>query len=601
MFKKIIFLLLIFISISFGQYGYWGQYLLEKGYDENNNFLMPHRTLTMQMEGIGEEMIGLFSDTLANMSFNPALLAKINRSSFYIDFANQKPIEPTYSYFYPCFDYSANSSFSPPYYQRINKQEISPLLRSIAVYQPKSLPLTFGLSYELINYTGHYFENYSTSSYRYGFDAFGETMADGAYQSPEIRQAGDDTKSKIAHMVDFYTAWELSSFFSSGLKLSYYSDKIDGDYRNFNRHDADINNTYENYYDNDESRSNKINQYEITTGINYHNNETSIGLSGGWITGSDKQYREKTDSSYYFFNHENNFNRNDNSTKHSESWNHTGNTGFLSLNGSQKIDQFYLLYRLEYLKNITEIKNNRIALDTSNYEYSHYYSEYYYSNSFSGNSEVRIGNGELNQTKKTIGFALQANQGKNNFSFGIIFQELFKDKNVIENSIRDLNSKGYSTVNTISRWLIQEENCDINFTGSEKITQIKIPVSVLMQSKKGWRLRTTLTKIIGNREAEEEILIKYNDYLYHDLTQDPVSENRSHKNELYLSTPVKESIDRIQFRAYIECDFSENITISVLFNNVFISRGDEYRYDYYNDDSILFNVGNWKFGVGFKF
>src|SRR6056297_1623709 len=123
--KKIIAAMTLLSSLCFAQYGYWGHYLLEKGYEENINFMQPHRKLTMEMEAVGEEMLGLFPDTLSNMSINPALLAGIRNGQLQIDFANQKPEEPIYNYFYsPHYDYALNARFLPPYYQAIERQEI---------------------------------------------------------------------------------------------------------------------------------------------------------------------------------------------------------------------------------------------------------------------------------------------------------------------------------------------------------------------------------------------------------------------------------------------------------------------------------------------
>jgi len=607
--KKIIIMLLCLVSISFGQYGYWGHYLLEKGYEDNQYFLQPHRALTMQMEGIGEEMLGLFPDTLANMSFNPALLANISKSRFYIDFANQKPEQPTYSYASLDYDYAVNSSFMPPYYQTINTQEINPLLRSIGVFQSDELPITLGFAYELINYTGEYFDNPTYYPYRM-YDSFGSDVGGVMEnQSPEIRQSGEDTKDRIAHMIDFYTAWQFRPSLSAGIKLSYSLDINNGTYKNF--HQDDSNNEYEydyeNYYDNDEVRYNKVKQYEITTGINYHTEKTSVGISGGWIVGEDNQKREKSDTSYYFYDYEDYnlydcFNRSENRTEYDESWKHSGNTGFLSLNGNRKIEKFNLLYRMEYLINSTDIDNSGLSLDSNYYEYNHYYeyqSDYYQNRNNSGNHEIRTGHGKLDQSKKTIGFAIQTLENGKTFSLGFIYQEIIKDKNLIENSEKNRNSKSSSNQDVITNWLHQSEDVDIKFTGNENISLVKIPISFVLRSKNGLKFRTTLTKIIGKQEREEEILIKYNDYFYRDLTQNPVYENTDQNDELFIASPVRKTIDRIQLQAYLEYDYSPNITISILFSELFTSKGHEY--EYYYDEPNLINIGNWKFGVGFKF
>ena len=601
--KKIIVLIIFLTSICFAQYGYWGHYLLDKGYEENPNFLMPHRTLTMEMEGIGKEMLGLFSDTLSNMSFNPAFLANISGNQLYIDFANQKPVDPIYNPYFPYYDYGVNSCFMPPYYQRISRREISPLLRAIGTYQSKKLPLKFALSYELIKYTGDYYENYSYGNYRYGVDAFNEKAYDASVDVPQIMSAGDDTKSKVSHMIDFFTAWKLSSAISTGLKLSYFSDNIEGKYRNFNRNNS-YEYDYENYYDNMDSRDNKFEHYEITAGLNYKKDASDFGVSGGWIFGEDKQKRVRADTSYHMNDYPDYVDyeclyTNTNSVEYIENWKNSGNTGFVSINGSHRMQNFSILYRAEFLNNFSDITNNGISRDTSFYQYSNYYSEYHFNKNLSYSREERTGSGDISRTKSTVGISLQSNKKNKNFSIGLIYQQIDGDRKVVENSIDERFSKHFIELNQISRWKTQEQNIDLHFKSWEKITQMKIPVSFVFSSKNGWHLRTTLTKIIGSRESEEEILVNYNDFLYRDLIQNPAEEINEHKNELYIATPVKETIDRIQFRAYVECDFSENIKLFILFNDLFVSKGEEYRY--YNNDSDFFNIGNWKFGVGFQF
>ncbi len=599
--KKLLSILLL-ASTAFAQYGYWGHYLLEKGYEENINFLQPNRTLTIEMEAIGEEMLGLFPDTLANMSVNPALLAGIRNDQLQIDFANQKPAEPVYNhYYYPCYDYAFNARFLPPYYQAIERQEISPLLRLISAFRHKTLPLNFALSYELTKHTGNYYENYTYGGYRYGWDAFNEQVSDVAVNAPELRSAGEDTKTKLAHMLDLYSAWQISADFSAGLKLSYFYDNIDGDYRSFNRHNS-YENDYENYYDNHDSRENMIEQYEITTGINYTKEKTSLGVSGGWIFGEDNQQRTRMDTSWYFddYQDQQNFDLhyyNDNSSQHNEAWKHDGNTGFLSMNFKNSIQEYNLMVRMEYLKNNTDITNSGRSLDTSFYEYATYYSDYYYRKTISGTDEIQRGTGDIDRTEKTIGVAVNSGDETKNFTIGLIYQEYAKDQQVTENSVRHRSSQQILEFQHITRWQEQDEDLNLIFNSSEKISHFKIPVSFLFQSEKGWRFRTTLTKIIGSREADERILINYKDFYYKDYVTN--SEITDHKNELYLGTPEKESIDRIQFRAYVECDFNENIILSVLFNDIFVSRGQEYHYG--PNESEVFNVGNWKFGVAFKF
>jgi len=599
--KKIFVIITILATICFAQYGYWGHYLLDKAYEENPDFLMPQRTLTMKMESIGEEMLGLFTDTLSNMSINPALLAKISHNQIQIDFANQKPIEPVYNHYYPHYDYGINARFIPPYYQAINKREISTLFRAIGTYQSEMIPVKLAFSYELIKYTGDYFEDYSYGGYSYGYDAFNEkAMDNAAVQAPDIMSAGDDTKSKLSHKLNLISALELSQKLSAGVKLSYFTDNIDGDYRNFNRSNS-YEYDYENYYDNMDSRDIKIEQFGVTVGLNYQKNKNSIGLSGGWIQGTDNQKRLRADTSYYFNDYPDFvdyecFYQNNNSAEYLEKWENSGNTGFISFNGNHEIQNFNVLFRAEYLKNSTDITNNGQSIDTSFYHYSYfdnYNSTYYLNENISGSWEQRRGNGSLHQSKSTIGFALQGRNENKNFSIGLVYQQFKKDKEVIENSIDERESKNISYYQLL-QWRNQNQNVDLLLTRNEKIINLKIPVSFVFNSRNGWRLRTTLTKIIGSREAEEEVLITYNTFHYKDLSE----EISKHNNELYKATPEKESIDRIQFRAYVEGDVSDSITLFVLFNDLFVSKGEEYRY--YNNDSNLFNIGNWKFGVGFK-
>ncbi|MBN2280008.1 MAG: hypothetical protein JXQ65_05470 [Candidatus Marinimicrobia bacterium] len=598
--KKITLALLMIAVFCYGQYGYWGHYLLDKAYEENPGFLMPIRSITPEMESLGEEMTGLYSDILSNMSFNPALLADVTHALFQIDFANQKPLEPAYSSIFPFYNYADNCMFVPPYYQRTIHQEISPLFRIASAFQAEKIPANFAFSYELIKYTGNYYENYSYGGYQYGYDAFNERAMDEAViQVPEIMAAGDDTKSKLSHKLSMLSALKMSQDISAGIKFSFFSDHVDGDYRSFQRNNDDETD-YENYYDNTDTRNNKINQYEATFGVNYENEFDRIGFSGGWITGSDKQQRLRVDTSYYYHDQEDYldyecFYKNSNSSLHQENWKNTGNTGFISINGSHVIQNFNLLYRVEYLLNQTDISNNGQSQDTAYYHSSHYDNynlKYYFYENQSGSHENRTGDGIRDQSRYTIGLALQNENPKKNFSLGIIYQQYYSDKEVVENSLDQRKSDNFSE---LYQWRQQDQNTDLKFNRTETIRNLKIPVSFVFHSKNGWRLRTTLTKIIGDREATESVLIKYYSYLL--VSND--EEINKHQNELYKGTPEKESIDRILFRAYVEGDFSENITFFVLFNDLFVSKGNEYRY--YNTDSDLLNIGNWKFGLEFKF
>ena len=413
--KRILGLAILLAVASSLHAQYWSDYVLEKGFNSRDYFLQPHRIIALHTKSLDAGLLGIRPDSLSEISYQPALLSHITGTKLYIDLKGSEEKFVLYPRnAYPIYAY-INDCFLPPYMARYAERKLQPMLSIIYLGDVAShlLPgFKYGLSYELIQHQGKYYE-YVPLWYYGGRDAYGVT-AEASKNFPELevnlKEDGLDEKSETAHFLDAYLSLRLAKFLSLGVKASRIQTDINGDYSRLNNYDDPVNsNNYRSSYLNSRGNEATLKQDEISGGelVKFADNRT-IGLFAGWVNGSHNQTLFERDSSHYSWGDQSQngeFSHSFYTHNNQSRWQHKGDTRFAGVNGQLPMQQkISFRFRLEYLKSDLDIYNGDTVIDTSDnhYRYRDYqtqeYIDYIYNSGFADN---RSGVGEKQITQKT--------------------------------------------------------------------------------------------------------------------------------------------------------------------------------------------------------
>lgn len=300
-------LLLCTWSTSFGQY--YGEQVLEKSFEQTDFFFTPTPLLPYGIGGFRPVADELFQDPLSRMALNPAFFSidSLKEHYAYLDFRGISNVRSqSTNYNYPMSDYLTAKSISylpyPRYYVNTRK-ELQPVVSAAYLTRPvpSDLPgLYAGLTYQAIFQDDKYYA-IPQDIYR---EVVGYDYA-GAKASPSNlpivdRYKGSDDMHHLAHMLSFFSAYEINPKLEVGVKLGRTAFNRDGSYGSQNLWDGYYNPNTNSIWGNLESREQQYRDWDLSAGLRFRfGQRDEFGVVVGRLWGRANQALTRTDTSFY--------------------------------------------------------------------------------------------------------------------------------------------------------------------------------------------------------------------------------------------------------------------------------------------------------------
>jgi hypothetical protein len=558
---------------------YWSDYVLEKGFDERDYFLRPHRIVGLSLKNLDEGLLGILPDPLSEMSFQPAMLSSISGTRLYIDLKGSSEKKKKFKYrVYPTFYYD-NARFAPSYWAQPVERKLEPLLSAIYIgdLAAKYLPgLKYSISYELIHHQGTFYE-YVPYWYYGGYDAFG-VRAEGSQNFPEIdptiKQDGLDEKSETAHLLDGHLSFKLASFLSVGAKVSRVQTEVSGNYARLNNYDYPSEYRYQSRYLNYKSTASSLWQNDFSGGILLSIDQTrQLGFFAGLIDGNHEQSGADVDSSFYSYG------ENPQSVYYSRSryshvsqsrWLHDGTTRYAGVHGQLPMqNDVAFRFRFEYQKSTIDLSNAGAVIDTS---YSHYRWQYYddnqiydsiYSSRF---DEQRASAGEENVTRKIAAAGIVVPMYKQSYITVGAFAESAESDMVM---YEDAQVRRASHQHTATPWnpiesRIGIQDKTVRLDRDKTISRLALPIAMNFYFGRGWTAYLGVIKQQQKVESEEIVDIWFRtDSTVIVRPEGTSTQNPAQRIDRYVAVPVRRSESSTDFHFGVSFEPSRRVRFEV--------------------------------------
>lgn len=507
--KAIALFLLCLSSTAFGQY--YGERVLEKSFEQTEFFFAPAPLIPYGIGGFRPVAASLFQDPLSRLALNPAFFSVDTAKDHYayLDFRGVSEVRnESNTYWYPMYDYLAKRDMASviyPQYFYDTRKELQPVFAGAYLTRPlpSLLPHFYaGVTYQAVFQDDKYYA-IPQDIYRsvVGYDYSGARKS--TENLPIVdRYKGSDDIHHIAHMLSFYSAYEVNSNLQIGLKLGRTSFNRDGSFGSQNLWDGYYDPRYKSIWGNLESRDQQYRAWDLGAGLRYRfGQRDELGLFIGRLQGSADQSLSKSDTSFYgtgtvgvgtTWSHYMSSGMTD------QRWNHDGRTTYGGVQLSRTLSPSMTL-NLQYGfsdQNIDIGLASSIA-DTSynNYRYQHHDTLVSLSQGFSMLSDRRTGGGtsSVSAHRFLASLTWQATE-RATVSFGVQLElqrgETSTDEGVV--ALRRSNySSSYGTAYNYSSFDETIEQKHLLWTFTTDVTSLHIPV--VFQ----WRATEWLDALVG--------------------------------------------------------------------------------------------------------
>lgn len=288
---------------------YYGERVLEKSFEQTEFFFNSTPLTPYGIGGFRSVSPTIFQDPLSRLAVNPAFFSidTLKDHYAYLDFRSVSEIRSmSNTYYYPMASYrmAVDIAILPyPRYYYDTRKELQPVFSGAYLTRPLSslLPRLYtGVTYQALFQDDKYYP-IPQDIYRsvMGYDFSGARAS--AEDLPTVdRYKGTDDIHHLAHMVSFFTAYELAENVKFGAKLGRTSFNREGSFGSQNLWDGYYNPNFTSNWGNAESRDQQYRDWDLSTGIQYRFGEgNEAGLVLGHLWGNAVQGVIKTDTSFY--------------------------------------------------------------------------------------------------------------------------------------------------------------------------------------------------------------------------------------------------------------------------------------------------------------
>jgi hypothetical protein len=563
-------------SLSYAQY--WGERVLEKGFEQTEFFFTPNHLMPYGIGSFKGTTAGLLNDPLQEIIVNPSRLGldSTRDTWLYTDFRGAKNVKEENSWVVPAYMVMndvryASSSYIYPYPRLFleSRRELEPVFSGAAIFRPmpEAAPgLFIGATYQYILQDAKYYsvpQNiYKTAA---GYDFNGRTVAAAEAMPIVDKYSGKDDMHQVGHFGSAFVRYSPSGGLDLGVKLSRASFTRGGSYGSSNYWDNS--NTSTSLWGNMEMRSQSYGAWDLGGGLTYHfTQKFSLGVSMGNLWGDAVQALRDVDTSYYAYTSSTGgsyYNRSENGLYQ---WNHQGTTSYYGadlLAHTSPTTTLNLYYR--HQKSAIDIGLASTILDTSFSTHTYTDNTQTYSGlSRSFLKDHRSGSGVQNiTTDRCMGSVRWQIDDHVVLSVGVQLEWYTMGINTHE-SVLLANNYFYSSTNTGGNYLSeysQDESKDLLWTFASKRTSLQIPVFLTIQTSKYVQFMIGLNRNMTSWSIDDVTLALFR---YRSTMQNGVETRKTNFGERYTVPSENASDVRTTLLAGIGISPSEKLNLRLL-------------------------------------
>ncbi len=367
-----------------GQYwgGYWGERVLEKGFEQTDFFFTPSYLLPYGIGNFAATTPGLLQDPLMDLAINPARLSpdSLEENYLYSDFRSARTIHEDPVGVYPLMPMASMASvdimYRYPTYFLNTRRELEPLFSGAYLWQParSAAPgLSLGATYQLVMHDEKYY-SIPQDIYRAtaGIDYNGRAVAAGSSIPIVDRYSGKDNIGQTGHFVSLFGRYATPVGIDVGVKVARAFFSRAGAWGSSNLWESAYTQGSSSLWSSMEMRGQSYTHWDLAGGIEYHaSRATTLGLTAGYLWGVATQALTNSDSSYYSYASTSTslYTR---SARKLQEWDHRGRVSYLGIElvtRTSPTATFSLIYRRQW--STVDIGVGATILDTSYSTYSY--------------------------------------------------------------------------------------------------------------------------------------------------------------------------------------------------------------------------------------
>jgi len=566
--------LLVPSSLSYAQY--WGERVLEKGFEQTDFFFAPNYLMPYGIGSFKGTTAGLLNDRLQEIIVNPSRLGldSARDAWLYTDFRGAKNVKEENTWVVPVYmslynaRYATDSYISP--YPRLfleTRRELEPVFSGAAIFRPlpEAAPSFYlGATYQYILQDEKYYsvpQNIYKSAAGYDFN--GRTVAASDAMPIVDKYSGKDDMHQVGHFVSTFISYSPPGGLDLGVKLSRASFTRSGNYGSSNYWDYASNSS--SLWANMEMRAQSYAAWDLGGGFTYHfTPKVSFGVTAGNLWGDAVQALRDVDSSYYAYSSSPSnsyYNRSDNELFQ---WNHQGTTSYygadiLAHTSPTATLNFY--YRHQHSNIDIGLVSNILDTSFSTYSYTDN-NQAYTSLSRSFLTDNRSGSGvQTITTDRLMGSVRWQIDDRVVLSVGA---QLEWYRMEIKTSETVLLANSYYSAQTNGDYLwqtAQDESKDLLWTFTSKRTSLQIPVFLTIQASKFVQFMIGVNRDMSSWNIDDVTLALFR---YRSSTQNGTVTRKDNFGERYTAPNENDSDVRTTLLAGIGISPSEKLNLRLL-------------------------------------
>ena len=553
---------------------YWGENVLEKGFEQTGFFFVPSTLNPFGIGSFSSTTPGLLNEPLLNLAVSPAHLSVDSTISNYVyaDFRSARTIqEQGYGFTQPWIAYRTTEvAFRPYPWVYLNTRRIlEPVFSGAYITRPlpETQPgLVLGTSYQLILQDDKYY-SVPQDIYRsvIGQDYEGNRAA-GASSLPIVdRYSGEDNMHQRGHFIAAFGSYEIPSFGSVGLKVGRVLFDRSGGFGSSNFWGTPNQSASTSLWSNLEKRSQSYNHWEVTGGADLRlNATTAVGASAGWLWGDATQALTRGDSSFYDWtsNPDRSFYMSSGNTL--EEWRHNGRTQLLGVDVTTHPTERHTV-RLLYQRQRTTVD---IGLGTGIFDTSYSFYSYTYldtprtSTSYSALLDQRSGFGQQIATTNRLMASLQWQiDARVDLALGLQFDWLKTETNTTESVLARMQTV-YQSASGMYDWRSSsDQSKDLQWTFTTTRTSFQIPILLTIKTSETINVLLGLNRAMTYSKADDVTLALFR---YRRSNQNGTTTDEQNFGERYTAPPEELSDVRTTFLAGLTARPSGPICLRML-------------------------------------
>jgi hypothetical protein len=529
---------------------YWGERVLEKGFEQTEFFFLPSNLMPYGIGSFKATMAGLLDDPLLNFAVSPAHVRIDSTGYVYADFRSARTIhDQAPVYVMPWMTY-ANSdlAYRPyPWFYLNTRKELEPVFSGAYFIHPMpaTMPdLLLGASYQLVLQDDKYY-NIPQDIYRsvIGADYAGNRAAAASSIPIVDRYSGQDNMHHRGHFISVLGQYVVPALGSFGLKVGRVSFDRSGSFGSANLWGNASQGGSTSLWSNMEARSQGYGHWELTGGADFFvSAKTTLGATAGWLWGDASQALHRNDSSYYSYSSASGGSYYMGSGNTQEEWRHAGRTLLLGCDVTTRVTPRHTIHLLYQRQQTTvDLDLGSAILDTSFSTYSYtYQGTQTTSTSHSLVRDLRSGTGQQTSLVNRLLVSLQWQiEDRVNLALGAQVDWQTTETNTTENALARTQSVYQSSPDNYGYIYGNDESKDLLWAFRAERTSFRIPIFLTIKASEAVDVLLGLNRTMTQSKVDDITLALFR---YRQSNENGTITRQENFGERY-TTPVEEISD----------------------------------------------------------